>query len=584
MTKREWQLAIPLIISFALCLAALVHGQRLEDPNNGITALRVVKTAQGEHVAIIANKALHVLDAAGQRITRQDLQALGLAEAPNDMDWTVDAQQRVEAWFFDDSVPRVLRCAWNSEQALLQECRTAMAGPQLKADPHSVAVHLAVDAAGQRVFIADAKGVRVQVFDFTGKLLTGTDPQTLPLAFPNRLRYLGDDTLVVADNDNRRLVWLRLTPGQPPQQLRSLYAAGHGQARPGRGKVTDVAFGPDGTVWMLAVKQRQRAGDVLVFDAQHRPVARAALADDTDPLVLDTLGNTALVADYTHTLLHHIDAKGRNLGEFGGAAFLAELAPLQAQARAGALWRTGAMVGGAVVIVLGLLLGWLFGQKPKRPGQFDSQAKAALARLATADASLQLPVVLQQTAAFRKAVRRQMLVLGLLMAFMAAMVVVVVALPWLQHGGLAKFLGNWKLASLVLFGMAAPCISIWLLWRDLWQPAELRVTEHRLGWIKGSKVVNAAPLKEVYASSNALLLGTRVIRFRMLTRTGKLGEAMFDMDLFERAVLSRLPPQNLVDDQALAWKAFKNRPLALQLLLGGLLLGILLLAVYPLFR
>jgi hypothetical protein len=83
MTKREWQLAIPLLISFALCLAAFVHGQRLEDPSNGITVLRTFKAVQGgEHVAVIANKALHVLDAAGQRIARQDLQALGLTEAP----------------------------------------------------------------------------------------------------------------------------------------------------------------------------------------------------------------------------------------------------------------------------------------------------------------------------------------------------------------------------------------------------------------------------------------------------------------------------------------------------------------------
>lgn len=585
MTKHEWQLAIPLLISFALCLAAFVHGQRLEDPNNGITALRTFKTAQaGEHVAVIANKALHVLDAAGQRIARQDLQSLGLTEAPNDMDWTVDAQQRVEAWFFDDTGPRVLRCTWSPEQLRLQDCRNAMAGPQLKANPRSLAVHLAVDTAGQRVFIADAKGGRVQVFDLDGKALTSTDPQTLPLAFPNRLRYLGDDTLVVADNDNRRLIWLRVTPGQPPKLLRSLHAADHGKARSGRGKVTDVAFGPDGTVWMLAVKQRQRDGDVLVFDAQRLPVARAALAEDSDPLVIDALGDTALVADYTHIRINRIDTKGRDLGAFGGAAFQAALAPLQAQARAGAWWRTGAMAGGAVVIVVGLLLGWLFGQKPKRPGQFDNQAKLALADLGGADTRLEFPVVLLQTVAYRKALRKHVLVLGLLPAFMFVMPILILAGPWPTLGGLEKILGNWKLMSIVLLGMAALCISAWLLWRDVWQAAELRVTEHRLGWIQGGKVACAAPLKAVYASTNALLIGSKVIRFRMHARSANVGEPMFDMDLLNRAVLSRLPPQQLVDDQALAWRAFKNKPLVQKLLLGGLFAAIVLLAALPAIR
>ncbi len=585
MTKREWQLAIPLLISFALCLAAFVHGQRLEDPSNGITVLRTFKAVQGgEHVAVIANKALHVLDAAGQRIARQDLQALGLTEAPNDMDWTVDAQQRVEAWFFDDTVPRVVRCTWSPEQLRLQDCNNAMAGPQLKADPSSLAVHLAVDAIGQRVFIADARGGRVQVFDWAGKALTGTAPQTLPLAFPNRLRYLGDDTLVVADNDNRRLVWLRVPPGQPPTLLRSLYAADHGKARAGRGKVTDVAFGPDGTVWMLAVKQRQRDGDVLVFDSQRLPVDRAALPEDSDPLFIDALGPNALVADYTKMTLHRIDTQGRVLGTFGGAAFLAELAPLQAQARAGAWWRMGAMVGGGVVIVVGLVLGWLFGQKPQRPGQFDGEAKAALSALAqtkaTADSSLSFPVVLQQTAAFRKAVRRQAALLGSLMVVVLAAMVLAIALPLLTHDNLNKVFGNWKFVALVLLGLAAPCVSLWLMWRDLWQIAELRVTEHRLGWVKKGKVVYAAPLTQVKASTNALLIGTKVVRFRMVARRPTPGEAMFDMGLFERAVLARLPPDSLVDDQALVWAAFRRRPIAAQLALGSTAVALLLTALW----
>ena len=592
MTKREWQLAIPLLLSFGLCLAGFLHGQQLADRSDGISALRVFKTAeQGERVAVIANNALHVLDGQGHRVARQDLKSLGLTESPNDMDWTVDDQQRVEAWFFDDStVPRVLRCAWSTEKVQLVDCRDAMAGPQLKASPNSRAVHLAVDRSGQRVFIADANGDRVQVFDLAGKALASTDPQAVPLYFPNRLRYLGGDTLVVADNDHRRLAWVRVTPGQPAQLGRTLRSADHTEVRPGRGKVTDAAFGPDGTVWMLAMKQGQKDGDVLVFDARQRPVARAALEDGADPLVIDALGdNTAVVGDFSLIKLHHVDAQGRNLGEFGDTAFRGELKSLRERMRSGALWKTGAMVCGGVVIVLGLVLGLLFGEKPKRPGQFDSQAKAALAELSgqgKVDATLRYPLVLQQTAAYRKAVRIQVWVAVVVLALPVVVVLTTLPtlMPWLSLGDLEKMRQNWRLASVALLGITAPCVSLWWVWRELWQGAELRVTEKRLGWIKGGEVVCVAPLKEVHASTNALLMGHKLIRFRMFTRSAKAGEAMFDMDLFNRAVLARLPPDNLVSDQALAWLAFKNRPLVQRVLLCALVAIGVLVTFYPKFR
>jgi len=76
MTRREWQLAIPILIGLGLCLAAFVHGQNMAHPDGGMIALRVFKAQQGERVAVVANHALHVLDAQGQRIARQDLKAL----------------------------------------------------------------------------------------------------------------------------------------------------------------------------------------------------------------------------------------------------------------------------------------------------------------------------------------------------------------------------------------------------------------------------------------------------------------------------------------------------------------------------
>ena len=55
---------------------------------------------------------------------------------------------------------------------------------------------------------------------------------------------------------------------------------------------------------------------------------------------------------------------------------------------------------------------------------------------------------------------------------------------------------------------------------------------------------------------------------------------MFDMGLFERAVLARLPPDSLVDDQALVWAAFRRRPIAAQLALGSTAVALLLTALW----
>lgn len=133
----------------------------------------------------------------------------------------------------------------------------------------------------------------------------------------------------------------------------------------------------------------------------------------------------------------------------------------------------------------------------------------------------------------------------------------------------------------MLIGLTAPGVAAWLVWHELRQLAELRVTELRLGFFRDGRQVCAAPLKEVYASTNALLLGAKTLRFRLAVMKADGGEPMFDMDELNRAVLSRLPPQNLVTDQALAWIAFKRRPLVFKLLMAALLVAGMFVSFYP---
>ena len=542
MTRREWRIAIPILVGLALCVAGFLRGLEIDKSFVGMSAMRAMPDGR---LAVVANHALHVLDASGRRLARQPLKALGMDDDPNDMDWTVDSQGRIEAWFFDDSVPRVVRCAWEPQGQVLAGCATAMAGAQLKANPVSRAVHLAVDRAGERVFIADANGQRVQVFDLAGKRMAVSQPNELPLFFPNRLRYLGNDTLVIADNDHHRLVWSRVEPGKAPALLRSLDAASHPQARSSRNKVTDMAAGPRGTVWMIAMKQGQKDGDVLVFDGD-RPVARAELPAGADPIVIESLGDAAVVADYSLVQLYRLDDQGKYLGQFGDAAFAAEMAPLQALSRQVAWWTTGSLVAGGLIILAGLLLAWRFSEKPVRRGEGPPVARANVA----GDMPLKFPVVLPQTAAYLAAMRRMALGMGVLIVLMLGTLAV---LAWNVKPGLQIYL---QIGS----GFVATVAMAWVSFRDLLHPRELRVTSNRVGLFRGGKLLAEAVLSDVYASRKALLVGRTYLVYRLDgARLGKV-PPMFDTALLEGALLARLPAANLLDDRRMQAAMMKRQP------------------------
>ncbi|HSV34378.1 MAG TPA: hypothetical protein VLI46_02415 [Ramlibacter sp.] len=554
MTRREWKLAIPILLALGLCLAGFLRGVQVENSYSGMSAMRALPDGK---LALVANGALHVLDAQGTRLARQPIGALGLGEDPNDMDWTVDAQGRIEAWFFDDSVPRIVRCAWDAAQARLGGCGAVMSGAQLKSNPKSRAVHLAVDRTGERVFVADAAGHRVNVFDLKGKRVQASERDKVSLYFPNRLRYLGNDTLVVADNDHKRLAWLRVAPRQPPAMLRTLESSLHPQVRSSRTKVTDVAFGPSGAVWMLAMKQGQKDGDVLVFRGE-RPVARAELPPGADPLIIEALGDAAVIADYSLVKLYRVGATGQYLGEFGDAALARELAPLQARSREASWWTTGSLAAAGVIVVIGLLVGWRYGEKPAARGEGPPTPMAE--PLGDDDLPLRYPVVLPQTPAYLAALRRMGLGLGLVVLLMLGMLAFV---AWNVKPGGRIYL-QMGVALLVAVLMAASTV------RDVFRPRELRITAHRVGIFRGGKPEAQALLAEVRASRKALLIGRVTIVYRLTNpQLGKI-PPMFDLALLDRVLLSRLPTANLLDDRRMEMARLKRQPVLVALLAATL--------------
>jgi len=556
MNKRDWIIAGPVIAALAGCAAAFLHGVQIENSFDGIVALRAVETPSGGRVAVVAAHALHVLDSDGKRLSRQDLGAIGLQDSPNDIDLTVDEHGRMEAWFFEDvgPQPRVMRCAWNEERKAMEACAAAARGPQLKWNPRSRAVHIAVDRAGHRMFIADAESARVQVFDFSGKRIAVSDPSVLPLRFPNRLRYLGRNRLAVADNDDHRILWTEVRPGSAPRLMSALYASDHPQARWNRTKVTDAAFAQSGGIWMLAVKQGQKDGDVLVFDGSRHPVRRAELPDGADPLIVEALGDTAIVADYSLVMLYRLDRAGHYLGEFGDAALRAELTPMRELSVRSARWTTGSMVAGAFVIVAGLVLAWRFGYTPSPSTRMQAQA-AALAAFAE---PVQFPVVLDQTAAYRAALRKQAWSLG------AAAVISLGAAIAMAVIGLGGPRSSSLLVQIAFLTVMSP-IMFWYLARELLQTTQLRVTASRAGLFRGGKCIAEAPLAEIYASDRMLLLGRTRIAYRTAARRASV-PPKYDVELLGRALILRLPPDHLLSDVALSKKVLERQPLWLRVL------------------
>ena len=566
MTPRERKIAVPVMAALLLCLAAWFYGFHVAQLFEGISAMRSFKAASTERLAVVVDQALHILDDSGRRVARQDLQSLGLKAAPNDMDWAVDAAGQVEAWFFEDSPPRVLRCVWDESSLVLGKCTTAMSGPQLKVDAGSRAIHIALDRLGNRIFIADARGNAVQQFDLSGKLL-GQTPTSFGLNFPNRLRYLGEDTLLVADNDNRRVVWLSFPVVGAAKQISQLTSSSHHRAQKGRSRVQDVAIGPNGTLWMLAGQQGQKNGDVLVFDVAGKPVARAQLPPQADPLIVDSLAGNAVVADFSLVNLYRLTATGAYLGEFGDAAFRGELEPLQTQARRARRLQQAAWMLGVVVLLLGIVLALVYGEKPKNRAKFsvDDIARIVSSRpqAFSLSAALRFPVLIEPTTAALKNSRYLAAVIGLLI------VVMPVFFFYFFFGLLtSNEVGPSMSLQIGLTGLTVSGITAaigLLLWRAKSVPVSLKVFEFHVELVKGVKQIGSAPLGDVLASPFQVLVGRHSVAYVQHKGLLKPPLALFNQALLDQTLLSRLPQKNLVSVSRLGWQQFKNQSLAVRI-------------------
>lgn len=565
MTKREGRIAAVVLVFVALSLALLFLGTQRKAKAERPVALRAFAQGGQQYLAVVHGTALHLLDGQGKRLVRQPLEELQLSREPSDMDWTVDASGKVEAWFFEDAQePRLVRC--ELQQMRLGPCRQALAGTALKARQGSLAVHFAVDLPGQRVFIADAKGHKVRAVALEGGRVLAESGEG-QLFFPNRLRLDSWGRLVVADNDNHRLVWLEVRGATPSMlQLQNLQLLAHPDARRGHTRAADFAMLPGAngepeTLWVLALASGQKNGDALVWGPGRMPMGRADLGGWSDPLVIEAFGASAVVADFDGVALYRLGRRGEHLGPFGDEAFQAELQASRERLREGSLLEKLGWVSFAATLVVGFLLAWRYSEKPGAQAMREAFAgvEGALAEVPASTVEL-APApwynrLIQWTSA-------AMMVLILVIVAMLAFL-----FPHQIPSGWRHDPRIWAAAGSVLVIIVVLPLTLWWV---------LNVMGRRLVLTAGGDVqvhsrkrmLASAPVREVIASPQAMLVGRVSLQYRLAGVLRGPARWIYDEDQLTRHVLAHLPPENRVTQQELARVVLKRIPVIQQLAIG----------------
>ena len=549
MTPRERRSALVIFALLLPSLAALWWATQLASTLPRPGALRAFASGGQPFIGFFFNDALHLLDAGGAPVARQPLAELALTEEPTDFDVTVDAAGRMQAWLFEDSTPRVVRCDVQAQPLRLAGCIQAMAGPQLKLQRAQGAVHIAVDAARDRLFVADAKGGGVRLLDLKGRPLAAT-PEGL-LFFPNRVRLDGD-TLLVADNDHHRLAWLDVAGERPTFQVRrALQIPDHPQAKPGR-KAADFALarGADGraeALWLLAVAQGQKRGQVLLYGQDLAPAGTGDLAAYGDPLVVERFGDALVAADFDGLALYRIGRDGRHLGPFGSGGLAQELAAARAQRDAARSWKYGAWAGLVLTLVVGMLLAWRYGERPAW-----RRAQEAVAQVPASDAFAPMEPV--ELAPARWYVQRLLVAQAVLLLLM----VLTLGLGLLPLWARIPQASRWWMGASALGALGVSLAAAWTTWRFGRQ--HLRLAGAHVALLQGGKDRVQAGLATVLASPRALLVGTQVLPYRTTRLPNRPGSWIFDEDLLARHLLQRLAPEQRVSDAELGRERMRRRP------------------------
>lgn len=264
------------------------------------------------------------------------------------------------------------------------------------------------DVIGDRLFASDTGRHRMIEFSLNGGQVDEYRGDPRRLCFPNAIRILDDDRLLVADTNNFRILewpstktWPEPAPTEHstvervPQQYgcSANDREGHGNAELDRARdyrivgraqpfsglghnsvwVAQFDRGADGRWWVVFNGENVRRGDVGILDAQWSPQKVLTLPERADPWDVLAFGDGALIADPVAAKIYRFNGSGLQVPDFGRDALDHYLAPARDRKKTTDLLRIAAPASIALIVLPLLPIG--LHQRKKRVRQILALAR-----------------------------------------------------------------------------------------------------------------------------------------------------------------------------------------------------------------
>jgi len=554
MTRAQAAVGVTAVALAIGCVLLMVEaGRRLYrtlGPSHAVAA------ADGS-LYVVSHGRIHVFARDGERRQVIDLRTLGVATKPSDI--ALHADGRIA--LMDPDTSLVQRC-----RLPRGPCEALDLGLQ-RSDMQQLmplnAAKLAIDERAQRYYVSDNAGQRLVIADFSGHVLARSAPRTV--WYPNHLFVAAPGELSVVDTNHHRIATFDVHGDRVGRLLREVAADSSPVTRPGRQWPFDSAPMPGGETAVLIAADRMRDADLVVLDPSGTAVRRFDLGADSDPFDIERWGDRIVVADGTRYRLQALDFDGRPVAGFPRADFLEELSREHARARLWAELQLAARIGLVAVPLLAIVVLWRMGVPLVPPAPAPVVPNPA-------NRARGVQWIAYDPAFVERDRRRSArLAWGVLPATFIALALFM----WLFASAAFTRWGLVHLGPTLLLLALAP----FLLVRGQ-RDVQRRRSAFRMGasdeglrvvaaGARGAETENLVPWTEVYTDGMRLLAGTSLV----MLRHPAAGD-MFDRQALADAILSRIPPANVLGPARFAMQAARARPRESLLVAAAILLCI----------
>lgn len=371
MTRAAQAVAALAMVAMAACAWLLYEAGRRAYETIGPS--KAVAAADGG-LYVVSHGAVHRFDASGKRVGRRELAPLGVSRTPSDLAVHRDGTLVIA----DPEANRLVRCP---PEAPCVPVVTGLHRAPGKAQflHNSAKVH--IDEVRRRYYVSDNAGHRLLAADFDGRRLG--ESVRGAVHYPNVLRLVAPDRLMVADTNHRRVAVFDVSGERVGRVVDAMPTAAPGVARIGRVWPFDAIRLPGGETWVLIAMEGMKDADLVVFDGAGVPRRRIDLGDDADPFAIEPWGGRIVVADGLRFRLDAVTPAGSVEPALGDAQFLRELGEGRERFHGWRRARLAAQAGLVIVPLLAILALWRLGV-PLTGSSAPKRASFAPAPLAAA--------------------------------------------------------------------------------------------------------------------------------------------------------------------------------------------------------